>query len=253
MRRVSIALAVALASAGCVDLDGLAKPEAESARGPQAPPTEPAGCTAATGYRFCDDFDAKDAVDPDLWSIQTSGGGLSIDRVEAASRPGSLLSSIKPDPAGTRRATYATIEKEVVLTESRAHVELDMRLDAEVANIQSLAYLLSVGLKSGDYASLAIQGGKVRVMAHHASGVWTLLRPLDSFPIGAWAHIVMDVTFSLRDGAVFLSSNGTVLVDAHALPMSSAVTNAGTFVIAAGANGIPEDEVRLHLDNLVIQ
>lgn len=253
MRWFSSAVALAFACAACVDLDGLAKPAEGTSGGLQPPPTQHSGCAAAAGHRFCDDFDARDAVDSELWSVQTSGGGLSIDRVEAASRPGSLYSAIKPDPSGARCATYATIEKEVVLTGSRAHLELDLRLDAEVANIQSLAYLLSVGLKSGDYASLAIQGGKVRVMAHHASGVWTLSLPLDPFPVGAWTHVVMEITFSQREGSVFVSSDGKVLVDSRALPMSSAVTTAGTFVIAAGANGIPEDEVRLHFDNLVIE
>jgi hypothetical protein len=220
-----------------------------------ADPNANAGCTTDGSYRFCDDFDTRATIDEKSWQVVSQNGTLTVDADQPRSGTSSVLSVLPPqtvDPAATS-APQAVLWKQFVLTGAKARVELDLRLDVDLAKIQSDTNLVSISLLSDDSASILVGDGKVWVSVGGKSAFFKRAIPLEPFPMGQWTHVVLEVVFDEKasTGSVFVSSDGKVLADTK-LQTATADSKLDAFWFGGGVNGWPETDVRLKLDDIKV-
>jgi len=186
--------------------------------------------------RYCDDFDDRTTPGSSLWTADArNGGAIVIDKLDAVSRPSSLLATLDapdPNPGG------AHLTATVPLPGNKARVEMQVRLTTDsLAPAQACRFFQISG---GGVFAFELGAGAVSLhMVVPRAGQPPLdqLVALAPFPLQRWVKLVAEVTFDAAAGAVFVSADGKTLYDMKGITTQGPGASA-SFAVAIGADGI---------------
>lgn len=209
---LSAALAsAAWAAAACSGDESVAPDATGEDAGVDAAPARPdTFCFTRPALEFCEDFDERPVPGAFAAKVEAGGGVLTIDDVEPASAPSSLLASIAAAPAGTPEGaarleqTFSSGIKYRVFAQMKEQGRSSGGADASV-------YVAGLGFVGHDYeVGIGTDGTGAWFAYERAAGGAVQRFPATlPLPAGKWVSVRLDVDVTVEGEGTMLVRFGT--------------------------------------------